>query len=276
MRRRVVLVAGWLALAAALAGCATTQSSSTAEAPAVPAPMEEEVPLEEMPLEEATPPAEEMPQEELSEETASQQNARESAESYLAFSAFSRKGLIRQLVFEGYSKADARYAVDVVDANWNQQAALKAQEYLDTGAFSRQGLIRQLRFEGFTQAQAEYGVDQVGLGAATPSDGDGSDEVPSGQSVSQQNARESARSYLDFAAFSREGLINQLVFEGYSEADAEYGVDALNVNWNKQAARKAREYLEFSSFSRQGLIDQLRFEGFTQAQAEYGVDKVGL
>jgi hypothetical protein len=96
------------------------------------------------------------------------------------------------------------------------------------------------------------------------------------ESPAQENARESAEKYLDVSAFSRIGLIKQLKFEGYSDKDAAYGVDAQKADWNKQAAAKAQEYLDASSFSRSGLIGQLKFEGFTPAQAEYGVNKVGL
>lgn len=96
-------------------------------------------------------------------ETRSQANARAKAEEYLAMSAFSRKGLIDQLKFEGFSKKDAKYGADAQDANWKKQAALKAEEYLAQQSFSRQGLIEQLRFEGFTRKQAEYGVQQTGL-----------------------------------------------------------------------------------------------------------------
>ena len=88
--------------------------------------------------------------------------------------------------------------------------------------------------------------------------------------------RESAESYLDLSAFSRSGLIKQLKFEGYSEKDATYGVDAQRADWNKQAAASAQSYLDMSSFSRQGLIDQLKFEGFTEEQAVFGVGKNGL
>ncbi len=97
------------------------------------------------------------------EETRSQANARAKAEEYLTLSAFSRKGLIQQLKFEGFSQKDAKYGVDAQHANWKKQAALKAEEYLDLSSFSRQGLIQQLKFEGFTPAQAEYGVDRTGL-----------------------------------------------------------------------------------------------------------------
>ena len=95
------------------------------------------------------------------------------------------------------------------------------------------------------------------------------------ETIGQKNARESAESYLDFSAFSRQGLIDQLEFEEYSTEDAEYAVDALDVDWKEQAAKSAESYLEFSTFSREGLIDQLVFEGYTQEEAEFGVAAVG-
>ena len=94
--------------------------------------------------------------------------------------------------------------------------------------------------------------------------------------VSQQNAKRAAENYLEFTAFSRTGLIKQLVFEKYSTADATWAVDHMTVNWNEQAAKSAKKYLELTSFSRPGLIEQLEFEGYTPAQAEYGVSKTGL
>lgn len=201
-------------------------------------------------------------------ETVGEENARRSAESYLRFSAFSRDGLIDQLEFEGFSSAEAEYAVDAVNADWFEQAALKAESYLEFSSFSRQGLIDQLLFEGFTDEEAAFGVDQVGLG--TGSSGDSS-----GETLAQRNAVGSAESYLRFSAFSRQGLIDQLVFEDYSREDATYAVDKVNPDWFEQAALKAESYLEFSSFSRQGLIDQLLFEGFSQQEAVYGVEQNG-
>jgi hypothetical protein len=95
------------------------------------------------------------------------------------------------------------------------------------------------------------------------------------ETIGQKNARESAESYLSFTAFSRQGLIEQLEFEEFSTEDAEYAVDALEVDWKEQAAKSAEAYLEFSAFSREGLIDQLVFEGFSQEEAEFGVTAVG-
>jgi hypothetical protein len=92
-------------------------------------------------------------------------------------------------------------------------------------------------------------------------------------SAGQENALAQAQDYLEFSAFSRVGLVEQLEYEGYSHADAVWAVDQLGVDWKEQAALKAAEYLEFSNFSKQGLIEQLVYEGFSQAQAEYGANK---
>jgi hypothetical protein len=94
-------------------------------------------------------------------------------------------------------------------------------------------------------------------------------------SMGQKQAVGKAKAYLAYSSFSRKGLIEQLVYEGFSEADSTFAVDNVAPNWNAQAAGKARAYLDYTSFSRQGLIDQLLYEGFTQAQAEYGVQAVG-
>ena len=92
----------------------------------------------------------------------------------------------------------------------------------------------------------------------------------------QYQARNMAADYLDTMAFSLTGLIEQLEYEGFSNADATYGAKAINADWNEQAALAAEAYLDTMSFSRSGLIEQLIFEGFTPAQAKYGVDAVGL
>ena len=199
----------------------------------------------------------------VSSETSSQRNARESAESYLRFSAFSRTGLIEQLEYEGYSFEDASYAVEAVEVDWFEQAVKSAGSYLEYSSFSRDGLLDQLLYEGFTEAEAAYGVKEAY----------GGEETSSGVSADQANAIGSAESYLRYSAFSRTGLIAQLEYEGSSRSDSTYAVDSLNVDWFEQAAKSAAAYLEYSSFSRQGLYDQLIYEGYSPAEAEYGVDE---
>ncbi|WP_231965770.1 Ltp family lipoprotein [Mycobacterium sp. E802] len=94
--------------------------------------------------------------------------------------------------------------------------------------------------------------------------------------ASQRNAVRTAKDYLDYTAFSRQGLIKQLEYEGFSTADATFAVDSITVDWNAQAAKAAKAYLDYSGFSRSGLINQLEYEGYTPAQAAYGATAAGL
>ena len=108
--------------------------------------------------------------------------------------------------------------------------------------------------------------------------------IPSAESltISQKNAVRSAKSYLSFSGFSRNGLIHQLssdAGDGYSVSDATVAVDSLNNDWNKEAVRSAKSYLSFSGFSCNGLIHQLSSDsgsGFTVSQATYGAQQVGI
>ena len=187
----------------------------------------------------------------------SKQNALKKAKSYLDYSAFSRNGLIKQLKFEGFSNEDAVYAVDNINADWNEQSLKKAKSYLDYSAFSKKGLIKQLEYEGFTSEQANYGVSNCGADW-------------NAQSLKK------AKSYLDYSAFSKKGLIKQLEYEGFTSEQANYGANNCGADWNVQATKKAKSYLEHSSFSRNELIKQLEYEGFTSEQALYGVTQNGL
>lgn len=93
--------------------------------------------------------------------------------------------------------------------------------------------------------------------------------------MGQKNALNAAYNYLDYTAFSYKGLVTQLEYEGYSNADAVFAVDRCGADWNEQAAKAAANYLDYSSFSRQGLIDQLLYEGYSTEQATSGVAAVG-
>ena len=136
---------------------ATTRSSDTSNT--APEAVEEE----------AAPVEEELQAEEKPEYTTSQENAIESAKGYLEYTPFSRVGLIQQLsskAGEGYPKADAVFAVNHIEVDWNQQAAKAAKGYLEYSSFSRAGLIQQLESkagDGYTHAQAVYGVSKTGL-----------------------------------------------------------------------------------------------------------------
>lgn len=100
-------------------------------------------------------------------------------------------------------------------------------------------------------------------------------ELADTATMGQKNALRSAENYLDFSAFSYEGLIKQLEFEEYSHEDAVYAADNCGADWKEQALRAAKSYLDFSAFSYKGLIKQLEFEGYTTEEATYGADNCG-
>ena len=107
--------------------------------------------------------------------------------------------------------------------------------------------------------------------SGTPAASEPSDTATLGQ----KNALKKANSYLRSLSFSKSGLIKQLEYEGFSNADAAYAVERCGADWNEQAAKKATSYMKSSSFSKDGLIKQLEYEGFTREQAAYGAKTVG-
>ncbi len=93
--------------------------------------------------------------------------------------------------------------------------------------------------------------------------------------VSQQNALRAAQSYLNYTAFSHDGLVAQLVHDQFSQSDAVYGADNVGADWNAQAIKSAQSYLNYTAFSHDGLVAQLVHDQFTQSQAVYGADNSG-
>jgi hypothetical protein len=98
----------------------------------------------------------------------------------------------------------------------------------------------------------------------------------SNMTANQEQAKGKAQDYLNFTAFSKAGLVNQLVqFDHFSKADATFGVTHVDdADWKAQALKKAQQYLAFTHFSRSGLTNQLvQFDKFTAAEAKYGVNQ---
>lgn len=173
------------------------------------------------------------------------QQAVQSAKTYLQMGGFSRAGLIQQLTSkagEQYTRAQARYAVNHVGLGSSSGAGTKdkpadsksseaaasitvaqenaiksAQSYLSMGTgFSRAGLIDQLSSkagEGFKKADAVFAVDHIKVDW-------------------NQQALQSAKTYMQMGGFSRASLIEQLTSkagEQYTLAQATYAVNHLGL-----------------------------------------------
>ncbi|WP_270790219.1 Ltp family lipoprotein [Enterococcus diestrammenae] len=89
-----------------------------------------------------------------------------------------------------------------------------------------------------------------------------------------RNALQKAYDYLDYTAFSKSGLYEQLLYEDYPEDAAQFAIDNVETDWNQNALQKAIDYLDYTAFSDQGLYEQLVYEGFTAEQAQYAINNL--
>ena len=66
--------------------------------------------------------------------------------------------------------------------------------------------MQQLEYEGYSHDDAVWAVDQTGTDW-------------------KEQAALKAADYLDYSNFSKQGLIDQLVYEGFSQEQAQYGAN---------------------------------------------------
>ncbi len=62
-----------------------------------------------------------------------------------------------------FSEDDARYAVENVNIDWNENALISGQRYSDNMAMSKKRIYGQLTstFDRFTSEEAQYAVDNI-------------------------------------------------------------------------------------------------------------------
>ena len=89
------------------------------------------------------------------------ENAIESAEAYSNVFAYSKKYLIEQLKYEGFSEDIAECAAKSINANWKENCVRSAYSYLDLFSFSKKELIHQLDYDGFTPEEIDYAMNQI-------------------------------------------------------------------------------------------------------------------
>ena len=81
--------------------------------------------------------------------------------------------------------------------------------------------------------------------------------------------------YLDMLSFSRQGLIDQLLFDGYPEDAVVAAVDACGADWQEQAVRFTESMLEsFPDTSKDFMQGMLLDSGFTREETEAAVKAV--
>jgi hypothetical protein len=98
------------------------------------------------------------------------------------------------------------------------QAIGSATDYLRMDGFSKSGLIDQVKYEGFSTTNATLGATVAARRMAKQK----------GITVIffwKREAYQSAKSYAEFAHFSRSGMIEQLEYEGFTHKQAVYGAE---------------------------------------------------
>lgn len=101
-------------------------------------------------------------------------------------------------------------------------------------------------------------------------------EVTPVLSPEEESVYVTALKRLDFSAFSKQALIEQLESEGHAEEDILTIIEVLKLDFNEQAALKAQEYMRDPE---KWTVDTLaaylvKWEYFTEEEAEYGVSRV--
>lgn len=95
-----------------------------------------------------------------------------------------------------------------------------------------------------------------------------------------KTALRKAKSYSDMMYMSKLGIYNQLTSEygeKYAPEAAQYAVDNLNADYNKNALEKAKSYQETMSMSPEAIRDQLTSEHgeqFTPEEADYAIQNL--
>lgn len=195
-----------------------------------------------------------------------EQKALETALNWLEKTPDSPSGVEDILRIDGFQITEINYVLTHPDIDWNVVATdLVNQFYSD---LDRDSILWMLEFEGFTSEQAVYAADNYTKTSKKTT----SDHEPT---IGEKNALKKAGQYLDYSAFSEEGLTEQLEYEGFTSSEVKYAVENCGADWYDQAAKKAEQYLDYGAFSKERLIEQLEYEGFSYSQALHGAEAVG-
>ncbi|RBP87896.1 host cell surface-exposed lipoprotein [Cytobacillus firmus] len=95
-----------------------------------------------------------------------------------------------------------------------------------------------------------------------------------------KSALNQAETYSDTFHLSKAGLFDQLTSEyggQFSQEAAQYAIDNIKADWNKNALEQAKTYQEEMSMSPEAIRDQLTSEHggqFTQEEADYAVESL--
>lgn len=94
----------------------------------------------------------------------------------------------------------------------------------------------------------------------------------------QNAALNNAKDYAELMHMSKLGIYEQLTSEygeKFKPEDAQYAIDHLKFDYNKNALMKAKEYAKDTNMSKRAIYDQLvsqNGEKFTESESKYAID----
>ena len=140
------------------------------------------------------------PLESLSE---NQVQAIQTAKDYLDTMHLSQTELSQMLSVENIDSEDAKFALEYLSIDWNQEARTKAKEYCKHKiGFSKEKLKAQLLFDHFTEEEADFAVSHINVNWI-------------------EHAEIVAKEYMEDGVSSKEDLIDALMNEGFTKKEAE-------------------------------------------------------
>lgn len=140
------------------------------------------------------------PLESLSE---NQVQAIQTAKDYLDTMHLSQTELLQMLSVENVDSEDAKFAIEYLNIDWNQEARKKAKEYCKHKiGFSKVKLKAQLLFDHFTEEEADFAVGHINVNWV-------------------EQAEIVAKEYMEDGVSSKEDLIDALMNEGFTKKEAE-------------------------------------------------------
>ena len=132
-----------------------------------------------------------------------QVQAIQTAKDYLDTMHLSQTELLQMLSVENIDSEDAKFALEYLSIDWNQEARKKAKEYCKHKiGFSKEKLKAQLLFDHFTEEEADFAVSHINVNWI-------------------EQAEIVAKEYMEDGVSSKEDLIDALMNEGFTKKEAE-------------------------------------------------------
>lgn len=132
-----------------------------------------------------------------------QVQAIQTAKDYLDTMHLSQTELLQMLSVENIDSEDAKFALEYLSIDWNQEARKKAKEYCKHKiGFSKEKLKAQLLFDHFTKEEANFAVSHINANWI-------------------EQAEIVAKEYMEDGVTSKEDLIDALMNEGFTKKEAE-------------------------------------------------------